>query len=142
MIHAIAQRTRLLCWLMLPLILLLTSCGRGNKDLPDVAVELSIEPEPPQIGPATITVDLQDGGGQPISGASVELEGNMNHAGMVPVFGQAVEVAPGRYRTELEFAMGGDWFLLVRAQLPDGRSLERRVDLPGVDLFCGDTPTP
>lgn len=143
MIRAVSQRTRLLCCLILPLILLLlTACGRGNKDLSDVAVDVSFEPEPPQIGPATITVDLRDNAGQPIAGATVEIEGSMSHAGMVPVFGQAEEVAPGRYRTQLEFTMGGDWFLLVRAQLPDGRSMERRIDLPGVDLFCGDTPTP
>ena len=29
--------------------------------------------------------------------------------------------------------MGGDWFILVRAELPDGRSMERKVDVPGVD---------
>jgi hypothetical protein len=85
---------------------------------------------------------LHDANGLPISGAQVELEGNMNHAGMVPVFAEASEVAPGRYRAGMEFTMGGDWFILVRADLPDGRSMERKVDVPGVDAICGDTPTP
>ena len=142
MIHSVYQRIGLLCCLILPLILVLAGCGRGNKDLPDVTVDLDIEPEPPQIGPATITVDLRSSDGQPIAGALVELEGNMSHAGMVPVFNQAEEVSPGRYRTQLEFTRGGDWFLLVRADLPDGRSLERKIDLPGVDVICGETPTP
>ena len=126
----------------LSLLLVLTACGRGGKDLPDVAVELSIEPEPPQLGPAAITVMLRDAGGEPLSGAEVELEGNMNHAGMVPVFAAAVEVAPGRYQADLEFTMGGDWFILVRADLADGRSMERKIDVPGVDTICADTPTP
>jgi hypothetical protein len=126
----------------LSLLLVLTACGRGSKDLPDVAVELLIEPEPPQLGPAAITVTLRDAGGEPLSGAEVELEGNMNHAGMVPVFADAVEVAPGRYQANLEFTMGGDWFILVRADLADGRSLERKIDVPGVDTICADTPTP
>jgi hypothetical protein len=124
------------------LLLLLARCGRGPQDLPDVAVELGIEPDPPRLGQATVTVDLRDAGGQPISGARVEIEGNMNHAGMVPVFATASEVTAGRYTAGLDFTMGGDWFILVRADLPDGRSLERKIDVPGVDAVCGDTPTP
>ncbi len=129
-------------WLGLLILLALASCGRGGKDLSDVAVELAIAPEPPQIGPATLTVTLRDASGQPIRGAVVELEGNMNHAGMVPVFAPAFEVEPGLYQAGLEFTMGGDWFILVRADLPDGRSMERKVDVPGVDVVCADTPTP
>jgi hypothetical protein len=129
-------------WLGLLALLILTGCGRGTKDLPDIAVELEIEPDPPRLGLATVTLALRDAEGQPISGAAVEIEGNMSHAGMVPVFAGASEVAPGRYQAELDFTMGGDWFLLVRADLPDGRSLERKFDVPGVDAVCGDTPAP
>jgi hypothetical protein len=103
---------------------------------------LAFEPDPPQIGPAALTVTLRDAGGQPIAGAVVKLEGNMNHAGMVPVFAEASEVAPGRYRADLDFTMAGDWFILVRADLPDGRSMERKVDVPGVGVLGDDTPTP
>lgn len=124
------------------LILLLAGCGRGGKDLPEVGVDLAIEPDPPRIGPAVVTVALRDGVGQPIRGAVVRLEGNMSHAGMVPELAEATEVAEGLYRADLEFTMGGDWFILVMVDLPDGRSMERKVDVPGVDLFCGDTPAP
>ena len=123
-------------------LLILVSCGRGASDLPDVGVALAVEPEPARIGPATITITLSDARGQPISGATVELEGNMNHAGMVPVSAQASEVTGGQYQADLEFTMGGDWFILVRAELPDGRSLERKVDVPAVDAICGETPSP
>ena len=135
-----AGTSRLLVGLIL--VLAIVSCSRGARELPDVGVELAIEPEPPQLGPATVTVTLTDSGGAPITGAGVELEGNMSHAGMVPVFGQAPEVAPGRYQAQLEFTMAGDWFILVRAELPDGRSMERVIEVPGVDEVCGDTPTP
>jgi hypothetical protein len=101
-----------------------------------------VSPEPAQIGPSTVTVTLMDANGVLIENADLELEANMSHAGMVPVFASAREVAPGRYEAPLEFTMGGDWFILVRSELPDGRSLERRVDLPGVDVLCGETPTP
>ena len=136
------QRAKIWAWAGLLLLLTVSACGRGGKTLPDVAVELAIEPSPPQIGPATITVSLRDADDRPISGAQMELEGNMSHAGMVPVLAQATEVEPGLYQADLEFTMGGDWFILVRADLPDGRSMERQVDVPAVDAMCGDTPTP
>ena len=130
-------------WLVSVLVLvLLAGCARRGTDLPDVGMALEISPDPPQLGAATIVVDLSDRADQPITGATVELEGNMNHAGMVPVLSEAQEVAPGRYQADFEFTMGGDWYILVRAQLPDGRSMERQVDVPGVDLVCGETPTP
>jgi hypothetical protein len=133
---------RIYSWFGLALLLILGGCARGGQDLPDIAIDLQIEPHPPRLGPATVTVLIKDAQGQPIPGAAVDIEGNMNHAGMVPVFGQAEEVAPGAYASSLEFTMGGDWFLLVRAELPDGRSLERKIDVPGVDTICGETPVP
>ena len=56
----------------------------------------------------------------------------MNHAGMVPVFADARETAPGRYEATLNFTMAGDWFILVQARLPDGRTVEQAIDVPGV----------
>jgi hypothetical protein len=38
--------------------------------------------------------------------------------------------------------MAGDWFVLVRADLPDGRSMEHRVDLPGVTGIDEDMSMP
>jgi hypothetical protein len=94
------------------------------------------------MGLATVTVILTGADGQPLQGAEIEIEGNMSHAGMVPVLGVARETAPGRYQAELEFTMVGDWFILVRADLADGRSMERKIDVPGVDEICGETPEP
>ena len=81
---------------------------------------------------ATLVLNLTDTDNRPISGAKIELEGNMSHAGMTPVFSEATETEPGRYEAPLEFTMGGDWFILVKATLSDGRTLERQIDVPGV----------
>lgn len=140
---AVAQRSRcrwLRVWLCLLVLAGLVGCSRGSQDLPEIEVGTGIEPDPPHIGPATVTIDLHDAQARPIEEARLELEGNMNHAGMVPVFSQATEVAPGRYEATLEFTMAGDWFILVRAHLPDGRSLERKIDVPGVVMPSGETP--
>lgn len=105
---------------------------RNTEDAGDTAVELLIEPHPPRVGPATAVVVLRDRQYQPVTGAAVKLEGNMNHAGMEPVFAEAKESEPGRYTAAMKFTMGGDWFVLIDASLPDGRKLRRKVDVPGV----------
>lgn len=118
--------------LLVMLLLILTGCRRAGQDLSDVGVGVTVNPNPPAVGVATVTVKLTDPNGQPITGAKVELEGNMTHAGMTPTISQPAEVAPGQYEAPLKFSMAGDWFILVRATLPDGRKLERQVDVPGV----------
>jgi hypothetical protein len=56
----------------------------------------------------------------------------MTHAGMSPVFGDAKEIAPGRYQGDLAFQMAGDWVILLHVTLPDGSKLERQFDVSGV----------
>lgn len=115
-------------------LLLMTGCRRGQtSDISSIGLDLTVSPDPPTTGPAAVVIQLTDETGQPLAGATVELEGNMSHAGMAPVFSQAKEVEPGRYEAPLAFTMGGDWFILVKATLPDGRRLERQVDVPGVE---------
>ena len=111
-----------------------TGCRKdeANADNPDVKVRLTMQPDPPQVGSATATLQLSDKNGMPITGASLRFEANMNHAGMTPVFANAKEVDAGKYEINLEFTMGGDWFVLITGTLSDGRKLNRKVDVPGV----------
>ena len=119
--------------LMLLVLVALGGCGRRDTaDIPSVNINLTVIPDSPQAGPATIILTLTETPGQPITGATVELEGNMNHAGMTPVFAQATEMSPGRYEGALEFTMGGDWVIIVRVTLSDNRKLERQLELKGV----------
>jgi hypothetical protein len=79
-----------------------------------------------------IAVKLHDAARGSVSGAGVSLEADMSHPGMAPVFDDAKEIAPGQYQGVLEFAMPGDWMVLIHVTLPDGRRLERQVSVPGV----------
>jgi hypothetical protein len=98
-----------------------------------VLVEHEISPRPPRVGPAVFNLRMTDAASsKPLSGARVRLEGNMTHAGMAPVFAEASEVEPGRYRAALEFTMAGDWVVTVHAALPDGRKIDRQFDVKGV----------
>lgn len=85
----------------------------------DSRVRLEVQGEP-TVGPATVVVYLlEDGDG--VSGAQVEVTGDMTHAGMMPVITDAPEAEPGLYRTEdFRFTMGGDWILTAEITLPDG----------------------
>lgn len=56
----------------------------------------------------------------------------MSHPGMAPVFGNAKETEPGRYEGHLQLTMPGDWVILEHITLPDGRKLERQLDVNGV----------
>lgn len=119
----------------------LAGCRADSGGVEDVTVQVLVTPDPPRIGPGLIVVTLRDLEGRVVSGATVSVEGNMNHAGMVPVLAEAAEVEPGRYEAPLEFTMGGDWFILAQVDLPDGRSFVHQMDVPGVDAVCG-TPVP
>lgn len=132
----------LLCIAVLGSAALITGCDRrsdrgANTDT-DVQIDVEVSPQPLAVGPAQVAVTLKDQAGQPIEEARVEVEGNMSHAGMTPVFAAAVGGEDGRYTTQdFEFTMGGDWFLIVRATLPDGRLVERTFDLKGVEGTAG-----
>lgn len=109
-----------------------SSTPTSENAVEDVKVDLAIKPDPPKVGDAEAVVTLKDKDGKPIRGATVKLEGNMNHAGMQPVFADAREIDAGQYQATLKFTMGGDWFILITGSLPDGRKLNRKIDVPGV----------
>lgn len=117
------------------------ACGPAAELADDVDVALSFEPTP-HVGDTTCEVRLTGPDGAPVEGATLEVEGNMNHAGMVPVFARPEEFSPGTYQAPFEFTMGGDWFVIVRAELADGRAVEEVLDVPGVpvDGSQGDAP--
>jgi hypothetical protein len=79
-----------------------------------------------------ITLKITDVSGKPVAGARIEIEGNMSHAGMTPVFAQASETGDGRYHATMNLSMAGDWVVTARATLPNGRKLEYQFEINGV----------
>lgn len=127
---------RLLLWVLV--LVAVVGCGRiqnerftgGAGDLPNgVALQVTVtNSDALQVTtPTEAVIDLTQNG-TPVSGAILEVEGNMTHAGMEPIFVSAIEVAPGDYRAPLEWTMGGDWILTIRGTLPDGTEIEQQVD--------------
>lgn len=114
-------------------IALACGCQPAAPQVARATVELQIEPDPPRVGDAAVALLLTDPAGQPLEGGTLKVEGNMNHAGMKPVFADLTETEPGRYEGTLDLTMAGDWFLLVTGKLSDGRQVNEKVDLPGVE---------
>ena len=108
------------------------ACRHQNDSVPELTLTHEVSPQPPRAGPLTITLRLADASGKPATGVRINLEGNMSHAGMTPVFAGAKETEPGRYSSTMELSMAGDWYFLVHMTLPDGRKLERQFEIKGV----------
>lgn len=141
-----AKRVAGLIVLVLAVPLVLAACrGRSPSAASDIQMNLAVAPNPPAVGQAEVTVRLADSSGAPITGAAVEIEGDMTHAGMVPVRAKAQPVGDGRYVVpDFRFTMAGDWVLTVNARLPDGRTVSRTFDVNGVtgDGMPTDMGTP
>ena len=116
------------------LLLLLGSLPSGgctkSSDVSDgIVFSCANDPSTPRIGANTFTVTLAGPAGAQLTGAHIALEGDMTHPGMNPVFGEAKEVAPGRYVGALNLGMRGDWAILFHITVADGRSFDRQVQL-------------
>lgn len=97
-----------------------------------LVIQSAISPVPPRVGPATLTLALSDSSGKPIIGAAINLEGDMSHAGMAPVFATSTETKPGQYTGILTFPMAGDWIILLHVTLANGTKVERQIEVKNV----------
>ena len=117
--------------IFLGVLLFATSCSRSGSGTSTIVTEKGVSPQPVRVGPVTVAFQLSNSG-KPVSGANVSLEGDMTHAGMAPVFGDAHEVEPGHYQGQLSLNMSGDWVVLMHITLPDGHNLEDQISISGV----------
>lgn len=113
-------------------LLFAQACRQKTVLMMDASITHEISPQPPRVGPVAITLKMTDRTGKAVHGARFTLEGNMSHAGMTPVFAEATEQGDGIYRAMLDLSMAGDWRVVTRATLPDGRKLEYEFEINGV----------
>jgi len=114
------------------LLLALTACTRRSAaadQANEIKLEYSFEPAVARLGAVVMDLRLTGDSGAALEGAQLKLKGDMNHAGMAPVLTDFRELEPGHYRTEFEWTMAGAWILTIEGQLPDGRTLQRQIDL-------------
>lgn len=117
--------------------LLLIGCSpvaTSSPAAPDRDVSIMLEAAPEGKDGDHLIVHLAGADGTPITDATVALEGNMNHAGMVPVLADGVEdaadgEADGVYHVPFVFSMLGDWIITVDVALADGTTVSRDVEM-------------
>lgn len=85
----------------------------------DVTMTLDIPPEMLSVGEAQLTITLRRSDGTPIDDARLQVIGNMDHAGMIPVEREVQGGSDGRYEVPFEWTMGGGWIVTVNAALPN-----------------------
>jgi hypothetical protein len=120
------NKVSLLCLLCLFGIGFISCRSQSSQE---VFVAHEILPQSPRVGQVQIRLRLTDASRKPLTGADIRLEGNMSHAGLSPVFVDALEVEPGEYRANMELSMAGDWVVLVHLTLRDGTKLERQFEM-------------
>ena len=109
-------------YLTIVLALGVAGCSQGNAPTaapPDASISLAIEPEPVTVGESTLMVTLRDGSGDAVDGATLNVQGNMDHAGMAAVERVVNVSSSGEYTVPFEWTMGGGWTIIVTASLPD-----------------------
>jgi hypothetical protein len=118
----------------------LTACRQSTQtqNTVNLNIDLTIEPHPPVVGESTLIIVISDAQGQLISDATLNIRGDMNHAGMVPVIRDVEGGEDGVYRVPFEWTMGGDWFIVVNVALTDGNTASQRFDITNV-LTSGDS---
>ncbi len=116
---------------LLLVALVTVGCSRPAAPETDQASEVQftvqVTPSPPRVGENELVVEVF--GGEP---ARLEVEANMSHAGMTAVLAPLTRTQGPRWKAPLKLTMAGDWFLIVRGEMKDGRKIERQIPLPGV----------
>ncbi|NWF69716.1 MAG: FixH family protein [Chloroflexi bacterium] len=112
-------------WLLAAL-LCLAACAPASaptQSATAVTISLRFEPDPPTVGEGLVVIGLQTAAGAAIDNARLTVEGNMAHAGMMPVSREITTGENGEYRTTFDWSMGGEWVLTVRAELSSGETV-------------------
>jgi hypothetical protein len=125
------MRSAILLIILFWAALLLGACGgRASQQPGNTDVWIDLDADSLAVGQTTLTVRVTDGNGAALEDATVNVRGDMNHAGMVPVLAEAVTGGQnGVYRVPFEWTMGGDWIVTVEAILADGESVSQQFNV-------------
>lgn len=124
------NRTIARLFVLFLVLFVITGC-RNQPDQTTTLPKLNItlETSPNKVSNTTVIVIVKDMQDKPVDNAKIEIMGDMTHAGMVPVSGKIEGGKDGRYSVPMQWSMGGDWILTVKATLPDGTSATKTFNL-------------
>jgi YtkA-like protein len=118
------------CRFLLFLMLLIVAGCRQQTPTPnaDFNIMLAVEPDPLVVGDATLVITVTDPSGAAVNDAKIAVRGDMNHAGMTPVFAEIDGGTNGQYRVPFQWTMAGDWIVEVTVTLANGEKVVKSFD--------------
>jgi hypothetical protein len=107
----------------------LPGCGRreARDEAPELVVEIQVIPAPPTTGASLLMIQISNGQDAGAGDFSIDVRGDMSHAGMTPVIVNQVKGEEGTFAVPFEWTMAGDWVITISAIMPDGRLLLRTL---------------
>jgi hypothetical protein len=131
---------------LLGLGLIIGACrarAEAQDTAPSVAqMHLAVSPQPPIVGSARLDLTVASPDGKPITGATLQIRGDMNMAGMQPVLADLQDRGNGHYEaSDFQFTMAGDWILTVSGSLPDGTPVKKTLTIAVVADKGGSATT-
>lgn len=119
---------------LLMLAFSLGACNRADDSAAAAGLLVTLRPAAEGAQDEHLTVKIVDEDGEPVADVTVSLEGNMTHAGMVPVFTESVwdgadGAEDGLYQVPFQFTMLGDWILTVKIVQRDGELLSEDIEV-------------
>lgn len=115
---------------MLLMVFLLTGCRQSAQQTDSAELTITLDTSAAfAVGKTELTITVKDAQGNPVDNATIEVTGDMSHAGMKPELGSVQKGAQGQYKVPFTWSMGGDWVLTVKVTLPDGRTTAKRFDV-------------
>ncbi len=115
--------------LLLLFTISLSGCGRrdARDEAPELVVEMQVIPAPPTTGASLLMIQISNGQDAGAGDFSIDVRGDMSHAGMTPVIVNQVKGEEGTFAVPFEWTMAGDWVITISAIMPDGRLLLRTL---------------
>ncbi len=111
----------------------LAGCGGRNSANSSGNLNISIDAASTMVGTTDLMITVEDTEGNAINDATVDIKGDMSHAGMQPVLGESsASNGAGMYVIPYEWTMAGDWFVTVNVTLADGTTESQRFDFNGI----------
>ncbi len=108
--------------LVLACVLLLTACRQQIPASSEIHLDVAVTGL--QVGEAQISVRARDKNGATIDNpGAIVLRGDMDHAGMAPVFAEARAALDGVFTLPFEWTMAGAWILEAKLSLDSGEEV-------------------
>lgn len=110
---------------VLILFLFLAACRQQRQSSSDYSLSVAVVGK--QVGPSQITVSVHDAHGNTLENpGAIALRGDMDHAGMAPVFAESREVIDGAFTVPFQWTMAGAWILEATLTLESGQQVSQR----------------